>query len=316
MLDLVADVEMRATAFAVVRRLQDENGGLSRADLFNGFRWGGERVRLDGHVEGIWKPKAMSGLLSIKTAWPRQRRERPSIYADQRQVLREHFEASDVLDYNFERGGPEMRRNQWLLDAKIRRIPILYLMAASPGSYQAFLPSYIVEWDDVRNTAKVAFGFDAPPETERERRIGIAIARRQFERAGFREEVLSAYRERCAISRVAGRSHVSVAELAPAFGPAAALPAGASAGLALSKLHRSAFDADLLGIDADGRVHVSPRAAEHRAGVKLLGSQPDAPMVDALLAADGARIAEPDRPELRPDRDLLDLRFQHFRQAN
>ena len=315
MLDLVADVEMRAVAFAVARRLQDENGGLSRADLINGFRWGNGRIRLDGHVEGIWKPREMGGLLSIKTAWPRQRRERPALYADQRQALREHFEAADVLDYNFQRGGPDLRRNQWLLDAKLRRIPILYLMATSPGFYQAFLPAYIVEWDDVRHAAKVAFGFDSPPETARERRIGIAIARRQFDHAGFQEDVLAAYRERCAISDVAGRSHVSAAELAPAYGPASALPGGASAGVALSKLHRSAFDADLLGIDADGRVHVSERAAEYRIR-NARQRQPDAPMIDALLAADGERIRQPERPEARPDRELLDRRFQQFRQAN
>ena len=306
---------MRAAAFAVARRLQDENGGLSRADLINGFRWGDGRIRLDAHVEGIWKPKEMDGVLSIKTAWPRRRRERPALYADQRQALREHFEAADVLDYNFQRGGPDQRRNQWLLDAKLRRIPIMYLMATSPGFYQAFLPAYIVEWDDVRHVAKVAFGFDSPPETERERRIGIAIARRQFDHAGFREDVLAAYRERCAISGVAGRSHVSAAELAPAYGPASALPGGASAGVALSKLHRSAFNADLLGIDPDGRVHVSERAAEYR--VKTARKpQPETLMIEALLSVDGATISQPARFEHRPDRELLDRRFQQFQQAN
>ena len=63
MLDLVADHEIRAAAFALVRRLQDENGGLSRQDLFNGVQWRGRRIRLDGPVQGIWKPKEMDGLL-------------------------------------------------------------------------------------------------------------------------------------------------------------------------------------------------------------------------------------------------------------
>lgn len=315
MLDLVTDHEIRAAAFALVRRLQDENGGLSRDDLYNGVQWHGQRIRLDGHVEGIWKPKEMNGLLSIKTAWPRYRRERPAVYPDQRQALREHFERADTLDYDFERGGPNKRRNLWLLDAMRRRTPIVYFVAANPGFYQAFLPAYIVDWDAARQKARVAFGFESPPETERERRIGIAIARRQYEYAGFREDVLAAYAERCAISNVAGRAHVAVAELAPAYGPASALPAAASAGVALSKLHRSAFDADLIGIDPDGIVRVSERAGEYR--VKTARKQqPQATMIDALLEINGARIQLPQNPEHRPDRGLLDLRYRQFLRAN
>ena len=85
--------------------------------------------------------------------------------------------------------------------------------------------------------------------------------------------------------------------------------------MALSKLHRSAFDADLLGIDPDGRVHVSERAAEYR--VKTARKpQPETLMIEALLSVDGATISQPDRFEHRPDRELLDRRFQQFRQAN
>ena len=315
MLDLVTDHEIRAAAFALVRRLQDENGGLSRDDLYNGVQWRGRRIRLDGHVQGIWKPKEMDGLLSIKTAWPRQRTGRPDTYPDQRQALREHFEHRDVLEYSFMQNNPNHRHNQLLHDAWRRRIPIIYLIASYPAFYQAFFPAFIVDWDSVTLKTRVAFGFESPPETENERRIGIAIARRQYDHAAFRENVLSAYRETCAVSGVMGRSHVGVAELAPSYGPAADAAATASAGVALSKLHRAAFEADLLGIDADGRLHVAHRADLYRSGTTSR-RQPESTVITALREINGARIQLPENPSHRPDRELLDLRYQQFLRAN
>lgn len=315
MLDLVTDHEIRAAAFALVRRLQDENGGLSRTDLYNGVQWRGRRIRLDGHVEGIWKPKQMDGLLSIKTAWPRQRRERPALYPDQRQALREHFEHRDVLEYSFMQRDPTHPHNRHLRDAWRRRIPIVYLIASYPAFYQAFFPAFIDDWDPVAFKARVAFGFESPPETENERRIGIAIARRQYDHASFRENVLSAYRETCAVSGVMGRSHVGVAELAAAYGPTALATTDASAGIALSKLHRCAFAADLMGIDADGRIHVAQRARQYRSNTTSR-SQPQTAVIDALLETDGARIRLPGDLDQRPDPELLDHRYQQFLRAN
>ena len=70
-------------------------------------------------------------------------------------------------------------------------------------------------------------------------------------------------------------------------------------GIPLSKIHHAAFDAHLVGIDADYRLHVSER---------LLG-QNDGPMLDALKRLDGGTIHLPNRDKDRPDRDRLALRF-------
>ena len=311
MLDLVTDHEIRAAAFALVRRLQDENGGLSWRQLQAGFRWKDDQIALDWSQRGIWKPRQMTHLLSIKTTFG----AKGAKYADQRQVHRQFFEDRDVIDYAFMGTDPRNASNQHLKAACERQVPIIYFLASATGFYQALLPSYIVDWDPKRLMARVAFGYDSPPETADQRRLGLAVAREHVQRAGFREGVLAAYGGRCAVSQIGGRSHIAVAELAPAFGPAAALPAGPAAGVALSKLHRSAFDADLIGIDSDGYVHVSERAAEYRVGAARR-SQPDSPLIDALLAVDGRRISLPQNPEHRPDRGLLDMRYRQFLRAN
>jgi putative restriction endonuclease len=74
-------------------------------------------------------------------------------------------------------------------------------------------------------------------------------------------------------------------------------------GIALSKIHHAAFDAHLIGIDPDYRLHVSAR---------LLG-QNDGPMLEALKRLNGGTIHLPSRTKDHPDRDRLALRFERFK---
>jgi putative restriction endonuclease len=76
-------------------------------------------------------------------------------------------------------------------------------------------------------------------------------------------------------------------------------------GIPLSKIHPAAFDAHLIGIDPDYRLHVSER---------LLG-QNDGPMLEALKRLDGGTIHLPNRTKDLPDRERLALRFERFRAA-
>jgi putative restriction endonuclease len=74
-------------------------------------------------------------------------------------------------------------------------------------------------------------------------------------------------------------------------------------GIPLSKIHHAAFDAHLIGIDADYRLHVSQR---------LLG-QHDGPMLGALRGINGGTIHLPNRMKDRPDRDRLAVRFDRYK---
>ena len=71
-------------------------------------------------------------------------------------------------------------------------------------------------------------------------------------------------------------------------------------GIPLSKIHHAAFDAHLIGIDPDYRLHVSGRLLE----------QKDGPMLEALKRLNGGTIHLPGRVKDRPDRDRLALRFE------
>src|SRR5260370_28409871 len=76
-------------------------------------------------------------------------------------------------------------------------------------------------------------------------------------------------------------------------------------GIPLSKIHHAAFDAHLIGIDADYRLHVSER---------LLG-QNDGPTLEALKRLDDGTIHLPDRIKDLPDPERLALRFEPFTAA-
>ena len=77
-------------------------------------------------------------------------------------------------------------------------------------------------------------------------------------------------------------------------------------GIALSKIHHAAFDNHLIGIDPDGRVHVSER----------LLMLHDGPLLEQSLKAIAGRSIRPPRSEQhRPDRERLAIRFEQFRRA-
>lgn len=76
-------------------------------------------------------------------------------------------------------------------------------------------------------------------------------------------------------------------------------------GIPLSKIHHAAFDAYLMGIDPDYRLHVSER---------LLDKQ-DGPLLETLKRLEGGMIHLPARQADWPDRDRLAMRFERFMAA-
>jgi putative restriction endonuclease len=76
-------------------------------------------------------------------------------------------------------------------------------------------------------------------------------------------------------------------------------------GVPLSKTHHAAFDAHLIGIDPDYKVHVSER----------LLSLNDGPMLEGLKLLNNRAIHLPSRVKDYPDRNRLAVRFENFRAA-
>ena len=144
----------------------------------------------------------------------------------------------------------------------------------------------------------------ATPETALERRYALRAVKQRLHQASFREAVIAAYNGRCALSHLPeslllDAAHI-VADRDEQFGQPV-IPNG----IPLSKIHHAAFDAHLIGIDPDFRLHVSER----------LLSQNDGPMLDALKRLKGENIHLPARAKDHPDRHRLAIRFERFKAA-
>jgi putative restriction endonuclease len=145
---------------------------------------------------------------------------------------------------------------------------------------------------------------EAAPPAAPERRYALREVKARLHQASFRDAVLAAYGGRCAISklpepRLLDAAHIMIDAHEQLGQPI--IPNG----LPLTKIHHAAFDANLIGIDPDFRVHVAHQLLEIH----------DGPFLElGLKSIDGTLIEMPRRPEDRPDRDRLALRFEQFRE--
>lgn len=93
------DTLMRMAAFEHVRRLSEVHDHLTNSELSPGFMFESARIPLVNPQRGIFKPRQMRYLLSIKTVFPRPGAK--VWYDDQREVHRQIFESEEAVDYAF-----------------------------------------------------------------------------------------------------------------------------------------------------------------------------------------------------------------------
>jgi putative restriction endonuclease len=307
MSDEERDILMRIAAFEHVRRLNERHDHLTARELSPGFTFGGERIPLVNPQRGIFKPRQMRNLLSIKTVFPRPGGK--VWYDDQRDVHRKVFEGDETVEYAFMGTDPEAADNRWLREAGENQVPIIYFLGIAPRRYQAVLPTFILDWDPASLKARVAFGVEGEatlnaPDDAAERRYALRMVKQRLHQATFREAVITAYRGRCALSGLPEPMLLDAAHIVADRDEKLGQPVVPN-GIPLSKIHHAAFDAHLIGIDPDLRLHVSER-------LLVLN---DGPMLDALKRLDGERLHLPLRPQDYPDRDRLARRYDRFRAA-
>lgn len=325
MADEDRDARMRLAAFEHVRRLAEVHDHLTAREFKPGFIFEGERIPLLNPQRGIFKPRQMRFLLSIKTVFPKPGGK--VWYDDQREVHRQIYEGDESVDYAFMGQDPNAADNRWLRDAFERQVPVIYFLGIAPGRYQAILPAFLSGWDPKALKASVAFG--APmqgtleqaqglrgaegslqsiigpyPDSPLERRYALQAVKRRLHQSSFREAIITAYGGRCALSGIPeplllDAAHI-ISDKDERFGQPV-IPNG----IPLSKIHHAAFDAHLIGIDPDYRLHVSDRLLDRE----------DGPLLEGLKRLEGGTIYLPKRIEDRPDRERLEIRFERFKVA-
>lgn len=302
------DYPLRIAAFREVRRLADVNGDLTSKDLRAGFFFEGRRIPFINPQRGIFKPTQMRFLLSIRTVYPR-----PGArvwYDDQRQVHRQIYEGDEAVDYAFMGQNAEAAENRWLREAMQNAIPFIYFLGIAPGVYRALIPSFVIDWNPDTLKARIAFRAEeeaelGAPQTAVERRYALRQVQQRLHQATFREAVITAYRGRCALSGLREPVLLDAAHIIEDKHERLGQPVVQN-GIPLAKTHHAAFDAHLIGIDPDFKVHISDRILQ----------QKDGPTLEALKRLHENRILLPSRGIDRPDRDRLAMRFEQFKTRN
>ena len=303
----LADTLMRVAAFTHVLKLTETQNNISAEELRRGFTFEGERIPLVNPQRGIFKPRQMQYLLSIRTVFPRPGKR--VWYDDQRQVHSQIFESREAVDYAFMGKNPDAADNRWLREAFENRVPVIYFLGVAPGLYQAIIPTYISGWDANTLNARIVFGIQdqadyVAPESVSERRYALQTVKQRLHQASFREAVITAYNGRCALSGFPEQRLLDAAHIISDKDERLGQPVVPN-GLPLSKIHHAAFDAYLIGIDPDYRLHVSERLLDLH----------DGPMLEALKQLDGGMLHLPARTKDYPDRDRLSLRYEQFKVA-
>lgn len=303
-------MESRIRLAAVEHVKRASSGGVVTGnDLRAGFFVDGVRVPLINPQRGIFKPSSMQHLLSVRTVFPRSGAR--VWYDDQRTVHTQIERGDDLVDYAFMGDDPNAADNRWLREAHDAQIPILYFLGVAPQRYTLIWPTYIADWSASDLKVRLAFGAPATAAKEwavpdaPERRYGLRLVRQRLHQATFREAVLTAYGSRCAISGLPEPRLLDAAHIIADQDEDRGQPVVPN-GLPLSKIHHAAFDADLIGIDPDFRIHISDQ----------LLSMNDGPMFEfGVKALAGQLIKFPKRDRDYPDRDRLAERFEQFSSA-
>lgn len=300
------DWPIRLAAFEALRKAVAKFGPVLPWNAIDeGFTHAGRRFLLANQVKGIFRPAGMSGAaLSVKTTAPRTG---PPKYDD--------IARSDGFAYAFQQRGADYHDNDILIRAAELRAPIIYFYGVAPGRYRPIWPAYVAGVDHEQRVFTIMTDEEPllepgahvadPTMTTIARRYATVMAKRRLHQDVFRDIVLAAYRERCAICGLPRAELIDAAHIRPdcdVLGEPE-IPNG----LALCKLHHGAFDANLLGIRPDLVIELSPALREVR----------DGPTFEhAIRGMEGQRISVPRRPEHQPSEDHLTARYDLFRRAS
>lgn len=297
------DLAIRKAALGHLERVAGPERILSSDQLAAGFMYQGERIPLVNPQRGIFKPRRLKYLLSIRTVFPKPGAK--VWYDDQRTVHQQIFNSVETVDYSFMGQDPDAADNLWLREAMDARVTVIYFVGVSPGKYTYFL-TRISDWNGAELTARITF-LQAALETLEtadpivERRYAMRIVKQRLHQATFREAVIGAYGGRCALSGLPESMLLDAAHIVADKNEHLGQPVIQN-GIPLSKIHHAAFDANLIGIDPEYRLHVAARLME----------QKDGPLLEALKQLHGKSIHLPKRQRDYPDQDRLAIRFKDF----
>lgn len=298
---MLDQTRIRLEAIRYVRLLRERWVAVPASELQR-FVSDGAEVYLKGQ-QGIFKPKELSDPLSITSTID-------SPYTD------DLIEGHKIL-YDFLPSSREYE-NEGLKRCAEAELPLIYLLQVRKRpnpEYVVFAPVFVVGWDDATRRFLVDLSeqrpvdsisssrakapgrqFELPsiptpnsPSEVREltRSYLVTMVEQRLYQARFRNEVLTAYRDRCAVCLLRIRPLLDAAHVVPNQDPTPFIIV--SEGIALCATHFRAFETGILRYDASYEIRI-----------ELDGVKPGEGEKSMLLAFEGRRLKLPRDEALWP----------------
>lgn len=296
---------VRLAAFAWLADQVELHGEVLPIGLLRqGFTFEGQRVPLMG-PQGIFKPAALPNVpLSITTVPTVEGKHRP--YEDE-------MAPDGFLRYRYRGTDTNQRDNVGLRRAMEQQLPLVYLFGTAPGWYRPEWPVFIVGDAPAQLTFTVAM--DDPQVLRPDLTIDVVdnarrsyitrLARHRLHQLAFRQRVLVAYRESCAVCQLGHSELLDAAHILPDNHPRG--EPVVTNGLALCKLHHAAFDRHIVGIRPDLVLEVRQDILQEVDGSMLR---------HGIQELQGKRLlVVPNRRAQHPDTESLAERYELFRAA-
>lgn len=303
-MSLDRDMQFRLAVFSHVQQLREKYGGtLPGAALNEGIVYEGVRVPIWNYQKGIFRPAFLrdpGAALTLFSAFngPYDDRNDPD---------------EGAFVYRYQGRDPSNRDNTSAIRAFEFRRPLLFIVGVRPGAYEALFPAYIVGADPTELSFRVVIdgvgdiAIPGEPEStvlEIRRGYRTVAAKKRIHADQFRWMVLGAYREQCAMCRLRHEKLLDAAHILPDSDPRGSptLPNG----LSLCKIHHTAYDVGILGIDPMYQIHLRQDILDEH----------DGPMLrHGLQKMHGECIYTPRSEAKKPNREFLAERFEAFRAA-
>jgi putative restriction endonuclease len=284
--------QLRERIMQDLTHIYEKSGCVSREELSN-FKIDGVPYRLVDQSRGIWNPKFLDSTLSI--------------ISDPDSHYKDHHRDDGLIEYAYQKG------NVGGVNTKMRiamenRDPIILLTKIATGVFVPTMPVYIVGDDPLTNRfliavdeAMVVLAENSGSVSTIQRKYAQAIVKRRLHQPEFRGRVMRAYNTQCAICLLKHGELLDAAHIMP-DAHELGVPA-VSNGIALCKIHHTAYDQNFVGISPDYKVHVHSD----------LLAEKDGPMLKhGIQEMNGRTLFVPSKEKDRPNIAALEYRYTKF----
>jgi putative restriction endonuclease len=302
-LALSFDQRLRWAAFSFLDKLAADGLPLVRQQDLSRFTFEGNEIRLMATQQGIWKPRQLTAALSFRTVFASDPNQRP--YND---------DPGDdgFLRYKWRGLDPQHVDNRSLREAMTNGLPLIWFQGVASGIYFPIYPvwlaaeepneqQFVVSLDESSLRARKDLEIEDP---ELLRTYAERVVLTRLHQPLFRQRVLLAYENQCALCRL---RHTRLLDAAHVLPDSAGGEPVVTNGISMCKIHHAAYDADIFGIRPDYRVGVRPDVMKEIDGPTLRYT---------LQEINGSVIELPKRRSARPNPDLLEIRWKQFVDAS